>query len=92
MTKASVRGAIPVSIGVYCHDLRYDEEGHGRRLPEQFSLAKEAWIASGNDPMNPQYRQACELLTPFFECNIKTGVRFRAAFDSRRPRHRGCTK
>ena len=81
MIKERTRVAIPVSIGAYCHDLRYDEHEHASHLPKEFDRAKEAWIASGNDPKSPQYQRACELRAPIFECNYKITYKISASLN-----------
>ena len=61
---------IPVEIGVYCVDLRYDEEEHGSCLPPEFKRARAAWVKSGNDPESGHYATACRLLDKWVECNF----------------------
>lgn len=59
-----------IELGVYCADLRYDEEDHGDGLPSAFQKARAAWIKSKNDPGSPHYAEACRLLTDWFECRF----------------------
>lgn len=59
-----------IELGVYCADLRYDEEDHGDSLPPAFKKAQAAWIKSKNDPASPHYAEACRLLENWFECRF----------------------
>jgi ankyrin repeat protein len=59
-----------IQLGVYCTDLRYDEEDHGDSLPAAFKKAQVAWIKSKNDRASPHYAEACRLLANWFECRF----------------------
>lgn len=69
-----------IELGVYCADLRYDEEDHGDSLPSAFQKARAAWIKSKNDPGSPHYAEACRLLTNWFECRFTGAPDFALEF------------
>jgi ankyrin repeat protein len=70
-----------IEVGVYCTDLRYDEEDHGDSLPPAFQKARAAWIKSKNDPESPHYAEACRLLTNWFECKFTGAPDFAIEFN-----------
>jgi ankyrin repeat protein len=70
-----------IEFGVFCTDLRYDEEDHGDSLPPIFQKARAAWIKSKNDPNSPHYLEACRLLTNWFECRFKQAPDLAMAFE-----------
>jgi tellurite resistance protein/tetratricopeptide (TPR) repeat protein len=55
-----------VDIGVFTARLRYDEDKHGAGLAAEFAQARDEWVASGNNPEDPRYRRACELISRFY--------------------------
>ncbi|TCJ41286.1 ankyrin repeat domain-containing protein [Parafrankia sp. BMG5.11] len=55
-----------VYLGVYCTELRYDEEDHAASLPSDFAKARREWEQSRNDPESPHYAAACNLLSNWF--------------------------
>ncbi len=69
-----------IELGVYCADLRYDEEDHGDGLPSAFQKARATWIKSKNDPGSPHYAEACRLLTNWFECRFTGAPDFALEF------------
>jgi len=80
-TKASASSI--VTLGVYCTDLRYDEEEHGAHLPAAFKKAQEEWIKSKNDASNAHYAEACRLLDKWFESKyqVRMGLSFSMSID-----------
>lgn len=68
-TKSSA--STTVTLGVYCTDLRYDEEEHGAHLPAAFKKAQAEWIKSKNDVSSAHYAEACRLLDKWFESRYR---------------------
>ena len=82
-TKTGLRtgsASTTIELGVYCADLRYDEEDHGDSLPSAFQKARAAWVKSKNDPGSPHYAEACRLLTNWFECRFTGAPDFALEF------------
>lgn len=80
-TKSSATTA--VTLGVYCTDLRYDEEEHGAHLPAAFKKAQAEWIKSKNDVSTAHYAEACRLLDKWFESKyqVRMGLSFSMSID-----------
>jgi ankyrin repeat protein len=68
------RSALKIELGIWCSNMRYSEEEHGRNLPADFKKAQAAWVKSGNELTSPPYQEACRLLSKWFESNF--AIRF----------------
>ena len=81
VTKASA--STIATLGVYCTDLRYDEEEHGANLPAAFKKAQAEWVKSKNEVSSTHYLEACSLLGKWFESKyqVRMGLSFSMSID-----------